>query len=135
MINKVTLIGNVGHTPKITNTDKTKIAAFSIATSERWTSADGEKKEATEWHNIVAFGKTAEIVEKYVEGGAQLYIEGKLKTRSYENKDGVKMYRTEVYVETFKILGRKAQTGAADQQADIAADMQQQGDGTGDLPF
>ena len=135
MINKVTLIGNVGHTPKITDTERTKIASLSLATSERWTTDAGEKKEATEWHNIVAFGKTAETIQKYVEGGAQLYVEGKLKTRTYENKEGVKMYRTEVYVETFKILGRKPQqASAATQQAAIADTMPPE-KADDDLPF
>lgn len=110
MINKATLLGRVGKDPEIRNLDNgTKVANFSIATSENWTDKNGEKKEATEWHNISIFGKLADIVERYVKKGQLLYIEGKIKTRSWD-QDGVKKYMTEVVLNGFgdvlKMIGR-----------------------------
>jgi single-strand DNA-binding protein len=91
--NKVQLIGNVGYTPEIKNLEGgKKVANFSIATNEFYKDSNGEKVQDTQWHNIVAWGKTAEIVEKYAGKGKEIAIEGKLSSRSYETSDGEKKY-------------------------------------------
>ena len=108
MINKVILIGNVGQDPVTTYLDSgVAVSKFSVATSESYTNKNGEKITNTEWHNCVAWRKLAENIEKYVKKGQQLYLEGKLTHRSYEDKDGVKKYITEVVVYTIKFLGGK----------------------------
>ncbi|MDP5099920.1 MAG: single-stranded DNA-binding protein, partial [Nonlabens sp.] len=97
LTNRVQLIGNLGQAPVITNLDGgKKIAKFSIATSETYTNKQGEKVSDTHWHNIIAWNKTAEIIEKYVAKGNKIGIDGKLTSRSYDDKDGVKRYVTEV---------------------------------------
>jgi single-strand DNA-binding protein len=97
-LNKVILIGNVGKDPEMRYSPSgLAIATFSMATSESWKDKDtGDKKEKTEWHKIVAFGKTAEIIGQYNTKGDFLYIEGKIQTRDWEDKDGVKRYTTEI---------------------------------------
>lgn len=110
-VNKVILIGNVGKDPDVRYTEPGKaIASFSLATSERaYTTATGAQiPEKTEWHNIVMWGKNAEMAEKYIRKGAQLYIEGKIRTRVWEDKNQIKRYVTEIYVDTFDFLGRKS---------------------------
>lgn len=105
--NKVQLIGNMGNDPEIKTLESgTKLATFSIATNEKYTNSKGEKVEDTQWHNLVAWGKTAEIVENYVKKGSQVAIEGKLTNRSYENKEGEKKYVTKVKVEEILMLGK-----------------------------
>lgn len=102
-INKVILVGNVGKDPECGAAPNSgnRYANFSIATSEKWTDkATGEKREKTEWHNVVVWGPLAEVVEKYVKKGSKLYVEGKLVTRAYE-KDGEKRYRTEIVLQGF----------------------------------
>ena len=95
--NKVQLIGNLGQDPEIVTLESgNKLAKFSIATSDYYKNAKGEKVEDTQWHNIVAWGKTAEIVENYLTKGKQVAVEGKLIHRSYETKEGEKRYITEV---------------------------------------
>lgn len=106
--NKVQLIGNLGNAPEIVNLESgKKLAKFSIATNEAYKNAQGEKVQDTQWHNLVAWGKTAEIIEKYVNKGSEIAIEGKLTTRSYDDKDGVKRYITEVVVSEVLMLGGK----------------------------
>jgi single-strand DNA-binding protein len=109
--NSVRLIGHLGNDPEIKtfdNPDSTtgKFAKFSIATNDYYTNKKGERQESTEWHNLVVFGKQAEIVEKYLKKGSEIAIEGKLTTRSYE-KDGEKRYTTEIVVNEFTMLGGK----------------------------
>lgn len=101
-INKVILVGSVGKDPEIRNTTTgKKIANFSLATSESWKDANGERKEQTEWHKVVVFNEgLAKVVENYVKKGSKLYVEGKLTTRKYE-KDGVERYTTEVVLQNF----------------------------------
>ena len=107
-INKVILIGRLGSDPEVRYTpDGTAVANFSIATSDEWTDkATNEKKERTEWHRIVAFGRLGEICGEYLSKGRQVYIEGKLQTRSWE-KDGVTRYTTEIVAFTVQFLGSK----------------------------
>ena len=97
-LNKVTLIGNVGRDPEIIKfTNGDSCAKFSIATTEKWKSKDGEQKEKTEWHNVEVFDGVVKVVQDYVTKGKQLYIEGQLRTDEYE-KDGVKKYATKIVV-------------------------------------
>jgi single-strand DNA-binding protein len=105
--NKVQLIGNLGNEPEIIKLDSGKmLAKFSIATNESYKNAKGERITDTQWHNIVAWGKTAEIVEKYVGKGKEVAIEGKLTSRSYETKEGDKRYVTEVVCNELLMLGK-----------------------------
>ncbi|CAI8421398.1 MAG: Single-stranded DNA-binding protein [Flavobacterium sp. SCGC AAA160-P02] len=106
--NKVQLIGNLGNDPEIITLDSgKKLAKFNIATNESYKNAAGEKITETQWHQIVAWNKTAEIIEKYVQKGKEIMIEGKLTTRSYENKEGEKKYITEVVCNEMLMLGGK----------------------------
>lgn len=104
--NKVQLIGHVGQEPNITNLDNgKKVVRLSLATNEQYKNGQGEKQTDTNWHSLVAWGKTADIIEKYVTKGKEIAIEGKLTSRSYEGKDGVKRYVTEVVVSEILLLG------------------------------
>ncbi|MDG2178212.1 MAG: single-stranded DNA-binding protein [Algibacter sp.] len=104
--NKVQLIGHVGQEPTITNLDNgKKVVRLSIATNEHYKDGKGEKQTNTNWHSLVVWGKTADIIEKYVTKGKEIAIEGKLTSRSYEDKDGVKRYVTEVVVSEILLLG------------------------------
>ena len=106
--NRVQLIGNLGMNPEIKELDSgKKLAKFSIATNESYKNAKGEKIEDTQWHNLVAWGKTAEIIEKYLQKGSEVAIEGKLTNRSYDDKDGIKRYITEIVVNEILMLGNK----------------------------
>ena len=106
--NKVQLIGNVGNEPEITTLEGgKKVAKFSIATNESYKDSNGEKVQSTEWHNIIAWGKIAEIVENYVSKGKEIVLEGKLTSRSYESRSGEKRYITEVVVDEILLLGIK----------------------------
>ena len=106
--NKVQLIGNLGNDPEIINLESGKtLAKFSVATNESYKNASGEKVTDTQWHNVVAWGKTAEIIEKYVTKGKEVAIEGKLTSRSYETKEGEKRYVTEVVCNELLMLGNK----------------------------
>ena len=105
--NKVQLIGNLGQDPEIITMDNgTKLAKFSIATSEHYKNAQGERVEDVQWHNIVAWGKTAEIVENYLIKGKQVAVEGKLTHRSYETNEGDKRYITEIRCNELLLLGK-----------------------------
>ena len=106
--NKVTLIGHTGKEVEIFNYGNgNKQATVSIATNDYYTKANGEKVEETQWHNLVAYGKTAEVMEKYMPKGKEIAIEGKLTYRSYDDKDGVKRMVTEIRVEELVLLGSK----------------------------
>lgn len=107
MRNKVQLIGHVGQEPEVKTFDGgKKVANITIATNEQYTNDKGEKVENTEWHRAVAWGKTAEIIEKYVTKGKEIAIDGKLTHRSYDDKDGTKRYVTEVVVNDILLLGK-----------------------------
>ncbi|SDE57096.1 single-stranded DNA-binding protein [Cellulophaga baltica] len=104
--NHVQLIGNVGQEPTITNLESgKKVARFSIATNEYYKYDKGEKQTDTNWHTVVAWGKTAEIIEKFVDKGKEVGVTGKLKSRSYEDKDGVKRFVTEIEANEILLLG------------------------------
>ena len=105
--NKVQLIGHVGNDPEIKSFDGgKKLAKLSIATNESYKNDKGEKVEETQWHNLIAWGKTADIIEKYVVKGKEIAIEGKLTHKSYEDKSGEKRYVTEVVIDELLMLGK-----------------------------
>jgi single-strand DNA-binding protein len=106
--NKVQLIGNLGNNPEIKTLDGgKKLARFSVATNEVYRNTKGEKVTETQWHNLVAWGRVAEIAEKFLTKGSEVAIEGKLMNRTYNDKDGVKKYFTEVQVNELLMLGDK----------------------------
>lgn len=114
-VNKVILVGNVGKDPEVRYLDNNvAVANFTLATTERgFTGRDGQVvPDKTEWHNLVVWRGLAQVVEKYVKKGSQIYVEGKIRTRSYDDKDNIKRYVTEIYVENLQLLGRKVE-GAA----------------------
>ncbi len=105
-LNKAILIGNLGSDPEIRTTGSgAKVAQFSVATSRKWTNNAGEQQEKTEWHRIVAWSKLADVVERYVKKGQQVYVEGEIQYRSYEDKDGVTKYATEINARELMMLG------------------------------
>jgi single-strand DNA-binding protein len=116
-VNKVILVGNLGRDPEIRYMPNGEaVANFSIATTENWKDKSGVKQEKTEWHNIVAYRKLAEIIGEYVRKGSPIYIEGKLQTRKWE-KDGVTRYSTEIIADQMQMLGNKeASTSGAPQE-------------------
>jgi single-strand DNA-binding protein len=113
-LNKATLIGHVGRAPEIRYTQGgAPVANFSLATNEYWTTPTGERQERTEWHRIVAWGKLAEFCQEYIQKGSYLYIEGRIQTRNYEDRDGIKRYVTEIRALEIGLLDRKPGVEAA----------------------
>ena len=113
-VNKVILVGNLGKDPEIRTLDNGRsVASFSIATSEAYKDKNGNKVENTEWHNIVMWSPLAEIAQKYLKKGSQVYVEGKLSTRSWDDKEGVKRYTTEVVVRDLTLLGTAGGGGSS----------------------
>lgn len=110
-VNKAILIGNVGRNPEIRYIDTKPMASFSLATTERaYTNSSGVTiPERTEWHNIIMWGRQAEQAEKYIRVGSRLYIEGKIRTRTWEDRNTIKRTVTEIHVDTFEILSRQQQ--------------------------
>lgn len=112
-VNKVILLGNLGKDPEIQHFDSgVKKAAFSLATTEVYKNKEGNKVEQTEWHNIVLWRDLADLAEKYLRKGSQIYIEGKIRTRSWEDKDSNKRYVTEVIGDKITMVGRKKETNS-----------------------
>lgn len=108
MINKVILIGNLGQDPKVHTTQSNSIVTqLSVATSRRVKQADGNYADETEWHRVTCFSKLAEVARDHLAKGKQVYIEGRLRTRKFTDKDGVEKYVTEIICETLKLLGRR----------------------------
>lgn len=131
-VNKVILVGNLGKDPEVRHLEGgTAVASFSIATTEVYKDKTGTRQEQTEWHNIVVWRGLAEVAEKYLKKGMTIYIEGKLRTRSWDDKEGHKRYSTEVVGDTFTILSKKEnQSTGNHEQGDVS------GPKTGDdLPF
>jgi len=107
-VNKVILIGNLGRDPEVRYTGEGKpVANFTMATTERWSDPSGERKEKTEWHRIVVWGKQAEIAGEYLRKGRQVYVEGSLQTREWTDRDGNKRQTTEIRAQRFQMLGRR----------------------------
>ena len=134
-VNKAIIVGRLGKDPEVRHLEGGGVVAnFPVATSESYKDRNtGEKKEQTEWHNVVMWKGLAEIAEKYLSKGAQVYIEGKLRTRTWE-KDGVKHYTTEIVGTSLQMLGssNKQGNGSATQQAEVPSVAQEE---TDDLPF
>lgn len=109
MYNKAFLIGNLGRDPEIRSTQSGQpVANFSIATNRRWTDRNGQRQEQTEWHNIVCFGRQAEIAGQYLQKGRQIFVEGRIQTRSWDDRQsGEKRYRTEIVCDNFQMLGQR----------------------------
>ena len=113
-VNKVILVGNLGRDPEVRYIkDGTAVANLRIATSENWNDANGQKQERTEWHRIVAWGKLAEIAKEYMTKGKQIYVEGRLQTRSWDDREGNKRYTTEVRADQILMLGTRGDSGGA----------------------
>ena len=111
-VNKVILVGHLGKDPELRYAPSgTAVATFSLATSERFKDKSGETKDRTEWHNVVAWNKLAEICGKYLHKGKQVYIEGRIQTRSYDDRDGNKKYITEIVADQMQMLGRAGEEG------------------------
>ncbi len=105
-VNKVILIGRLGKDPELKYTQSGRaVVNFSVATNERWKGQDGQKQESTTWHNIVAWGKQAEVIKEYLSKGREIYIEGRIDNRSYDDKEGNKKYISEVVVQNFQFIG------------------------------
>lgn len=118
-LNRVLLIGNVGKDPEIkTFASGNKVAQITLATTERYKDRNGEQKEETEWHSVQAFGKLADVVERFVHKGSLLYLDGKIRTRSYE-ADGRTMYRTEILADHIQMLDRRENRPALGPDEDL----------------
>lgn len=136
-VNKVILIGNLGKDPELLNFEGGNVVAnFTLATTEVFRDRNGYKVEQTEWHNIAMWGKLAEIAGKILRKGAKVYIEGRIKNRSWEDKEGHKKYITEIVADNFTLLGpRPANTGGIDHPDDDMNHQHPQSDIQDDLPF
>jgi single-strand DNA-binding protein len=145
-VNKVLLLGNVGKDPEIASTNGgTLVAKLSLATSERFKDKQGEWQERTEWHNLVAYARGAEILRDYVHKGSKLFIEGRLTTRSWDDKEsGTKIYRTEIVVGDISLLSENGRSGKAasdqrpprdDRAGESASDYDGLGISDSDIPF
>ena len=146
-VNKAILVGNVGKDPEVRHLDGgTSVAKFTLATSDAYKNKSGELVKTTEWHNIVAWRQLCELAEKYIRKGSQIYVEGKITNRQYDDKDGNKRYITEIVADNIRLLGRKedspyspatngqgrVQTETAPAHLPEEADHSPEGD---DLPF
>lgn len=132
-VNKVILVGNLGKDPEVRYLDGgVAVANFPLATTETYKDKSGNRVDQTEWHNVVLWRGLAEITEKYLKKGSQVYIEGKLRTRSYDDKDGVKKYTTEIVADNMTMLGgrREQEAGAPNSQANSSSTQEED-----DLPF
>jgi single-strand DNA-binding protein len=145
-LNKVMLIGNLGKDPEVRyTTSGTAVAGFSLATSERFKSKSGEWEERTEWHNVTLWGRLAEIAGEYLAKGKTVYIEGRLQTRKWQDRDGRDRYTTEVVADKMQMLGGKGEAGGRQGGAKVAEDSSGFGGGPGyeepsfnpddDIPF
>lgn len=135
-VNKVILVGNLGKDPEAFTFDNgVKKVSFSLATTESYKDKEGNRVDQTEWHNVVLWRGLADVAEKYLSKGNQVYIEGKIKTRSWDDKDGIKRYTTEIYCDNMTMLsGRKEQSTTESAKVDESAAEPIQGP-EDDLPF
>jgi single-strand DNA-binding protein len=123
MLNKAQIIGFVGKEPEQRSTSGgTSVCNFSVATTRRWTTAQGEKQEKTTWHNCVAWKKLAEVISQYVHRGTLVYVEGEIENTTYEDRDGNKKYKSEIRVVEIKFLGGKREGGNQENNDDRAED-------------
>jgi single-strand DNA-binding protein len=123
-VNKVILIGNLGKDPELRYTPAGQpVATFSLATTERWTDKSGQRQDRTEWHNVVAWGKLGELVNQYLKKGRSAYIEGRISTRSWDDKDGNKRYKTEIVASQIQFLGSTGQSSGGTTDGGIDQSM------------
>ena len=139
-VNKVILIGNLGKDPEVRFTSTGRaVARFPIATSELWTDADGNRQERTEWHNIIVWGKQGETCGQYLTKGRQVFVEGSIRTRSYDDKTGNKRYVTEIVAQRIRFLGGGGGTRVAPEMESGATDETPSSSGApavdDDIPF
>lgn len=134
MINKVFLLGNLGHDPEVRQTASgMPVADFSLATNRRWTDSDGSRREQTEWHHVVCFARLAQVAEEYLARGRQVFVEGRIQSRSWEHaQTGETRYRTEVIAERLQMLGRPQGEGASEPRAGEDSGPDPEDD---DIPF
>jgi single-strand DNA-binding protein len=132
-VNKVILVGNVGKDPDIISFENGKKATFSLATSEKYKDREGKSVERTEWHNIVFWGPVVDVIEKYVKKGKQVYIEGKLASRSYE-KDGQTRYITEVVGQNLTLLGGSMSSGSHNSESGASQNTQSANEDSSYIP-
>ena len=141
--NKVILIGNVGKDPEVRHLESgTAVASFTLATTERYRNRNGELQDQTEWHNIVCWRNLAELSEKYIKKGNQIFVEGKIRTRSWADQTGAKRYTTEIVADNIRLLDRKGTAATAPSDMPAAAISQPvyaapaiEEDPSDDLPF
>ncbi len=139
-VNKVILIGNLGANPELRYTQgQQAVANLRLATTEKWTDKSGQKQEATEWHRVVVWGKQAEIVGQYLTKGRQVYVEGRIRTRQWQDQQGQKRFTTEVVAQNVQMLGGRGERSQDDMAATtvppddaVASDF---GGGDDDIPF
>ncbi len=138
-VNKVILLGNLGKDPEIRTLESgTKLARFPLATNEYYKGKDGEMVEKTEWHNVVVWHQRAELAEKYLQKGSQVYIEGRLQTRQWDDKDGNKRYTTEIIGDVMNFVGGRPGGGSGGQQDQNSMEQSKNADlppEEDDLPF
>ncbi len=126
-VNKVILVGNVGKDPEVRHLESgASVAAFPLATTERYKDKNGSLQDQTEWHNIICWRNLADLAEKYINKGSQLYIEGKIRTRSWTDQTGAKRYTTEIVADTIRLLGKREGSPATENSNYQAATTQPQ---------
>ncbi|MCB1045510.1 MAG: single-stranded DNA-binding protein [Acidobacteria bacterium] len=132
-LNRVQLIGNLGKDPELRYTKtQTPFARFSLATTEEYTNSSGERQKNTQWHNLVVWGKQAEIADRYLRKGKQVYVEGRIEYRDYEDQSGQKRYITDIKVDRFLMLGSRSEGG--DQRSESAPESYDRSGGGYDVP-
>ena len=138
-VNKVILVGNLGANPELRFTQgQQAVANLRIATTEKWTDKNGQKQEATEWHRVVVWGKQAEIVGQYLTKGRQVYIEGRIRTRQWQDQQGQKRYTTEIVAQNVQMLGGRGERPQDEQAQTVPPDDAMRDDfggGDDDIPF
>lgn len=135
-LNKCMLIGHIGNEPEIrTLNNNEKVASFRLATTERYKDRNGEVKENTEWHQVTAWGKLADIVEKFVKKGSPLYVEGKIITRKWTDKEGNDRFTTEIRAEGIQILGKRETTATRQEESPALKALKEEDNPEQDLPF
>lgn len=135
-VNKVILVGNLGKDPEVRYLDSgVAVANFSLATTENYKNKQGEKVSQTEWHNIVLWRGLAEVAEKWLKKGSSVYVEGKIRSRKWEDKEGNTRYTTEILADNMTMLGGKSSTAGIPTNTEINPKNESNSDSTNDLPF
>ena len=135
-VNKVILVGNLGKDPEVKYLDSgVAVANFSLATTENYKNKEGERVSQTEWHNIVLWRGLAEVAEKWLKKGSSVYIEGKIKTRKWEDKDGNTRYNTEILADNMTMLGGKSNADSTSPASSVSTTSKLSEDTADDLPF